>query len=194
MSRIRRARVPRPGLHALAVLLLSISGCIQSETTEIVAERVDKPDGWTITYTFDGLYSDSEDERIQQTDFSDIVKAWKGNADVDPDKHTMIDRSVWLSKDGRLMGRMKTRVRKAQDLFDTSEWIIDSLGYHLPVDGPDTIVASNGAIEHRGSRVIVTWPPRSRRFELKTKTTSTSPRGDLVPYYQAYVESTSTSK
>ena len=194
MNRMRFLSLPRPGLRALAVLLLSVSGCVSPEATEIVAERVEKSSAWTLTYTFDGLFSDSDDPEVQRRDFLDIVHSWKEEPDVDPKIETVIDRKVWVSKEGRLMGLMKVRVRRAEDLFDTSEWIVDSLGYHLHVPEPDTVAQTNGRSEHREGEIFVTWPPRAKRLELKTRTTSSRPRGNLVPYYQAYIESTSVSK
>jgi hypothetical protein len=194
MNRMGFLSLPRPGLRALAVLLLSVSGCVSPEGTEIVAERVDKSSAWTLTYTFDGLFSDSDDPEVQRRDFLDVVHSWKEAPDVDPRVETVIDRKVWVSKEGRLMGLMKMRVRRPEDLFETSEWIVDSLGYHLHVPDPNTVVQTNGRIEHREGTIFVTWPPRARRLAVKAKTTSTSPRGNLVPYYQAYVESTAVSK
>ena len=190
MIRMESLSVSRPLVQVLAVLLLALSGCIDSEVTEIVAERVDKSDAWTITYTFDGLFSDSEDPAVQQRDFLDIVKSWKGDLDVDSEV-----RNLGLSK-GRLVGHMKARV-KAEDLFHDSGWVIDSLGYHVPVEPPDSIVHTNGTVELRGKGRVVTWSPRARRLELKVMKavgTHLPQRGNLVPYYQAYIESTSISK
>jgi hypothetical protein len=191
MIRTESISVSRPGVRALAVLLLSVSGCIDSEVTEIVAERVDKSDAWTITYTFDGLFSDSEDPEVQQRDFLDIVKSWKGDLDVDSEV-----RDLGLSKGGRLVGHMKARV-KVEDLFHDGGWVIDSLGYHIPVEPPDSIVHTNGTVELRGKARIVTWSPQARRLELKVMKaggTYLPRRSNLIPYYQACIESTSVSK
>ena len=102
MNRMGFLSLPRPGLRALAVLLLSVSGCVSPEVTEIVAERVDKSSAWTLTYTFDGLFSDSDDPEVQRRDFLDVVHSWKEAPDVDPRVETVIDRKVWVSKEGRL--------------------------------------------------------------------------------------------
>ena len=194
MNRMRSIRAPRAGLWILAGLLLSVSGCLQCETSETVLEPVGKSGAWAMTMSADGISSGDTTNAAMREDFGELVRIWEGKAkEVAPAGHRIIERKVWLSN-GRLMGYMKTRVDRVEDLFDTTEWEIDSLGYHFHVDDPDTVMQTNGKVEHREfGDLWVTWPPPTRRLELKTASLITK-RGNLVPYYQAYIESTKASK
>ena len=180
----------KPILLILTLSSLSIlcSGCLVSEVTEYTITLNEDFKSGTFSTIMRNVESDSQDSLTQQKDFHALLDNWKGNRFLFDE----MEKGLYV-KDRKLRMENGSLTWRESAIFADLTKMIPEFSPDKPLKFPlsDTSgqrVTTNGKLTMVKDSLFILWPPRTKRFELKTVQRAFTPRSSFAKLFQAHVK------